>query len=158
MLSEGAHEYSLRVTPEEVGLDSRFTKPVEVEATIDKTNRELVLRTRVTTGGKFTCDRCLEEFEREVNAEYTLMYVTDDRGNGLNDEEVQLITPEMNHIDLGEDVRQFTILGLPQKMLCRDDCAGLCASCGTNLNNDKCQCPPALVDARWSGLEKLSKN
>ena len=157
-LSEGAHHRSLRATPEEVGLDSRFKKDVTVEATLEKTSRQLYLRVELKTGGAFTCDRCVEDFECEVSTEYSVVYVTEDRAGVEGDGEVQVISADTNIIDLGEDVRQFTLLSLPQKLLCREDCAGLCPTCGTNWNRSKCDCAHEEVDSRWTALQKLLKN
>ena len=154
-LPEGAHQRSLQATPEEIGLDPRFTKEVLVESTLEKTSRQLYVRTEFKTGGVFTCDRCLEEFEREVSSGFGTMYVTDPDGAKSDSDDVQVITPDTNTIDLGEDVRQYAVLALPPKMLCRDDCAGLCPRCGTNLNRAKCDCDKDEVDSRWSGLQKL---
>ena len=154
-LPEGAHQRSLQATPEEIGLDSRFTKEVLVESTLEKTSRQLYVQTEFKTGGVFTCDRCLEEFEREVSSRFGIVYVMDSDGAKSDSEEVQVITPDTNTIDLGEDVRQFAVLALPQKMLCRDDCAGLCPRCGANLNRAKCTCSKEEIDSRWSGLQKL---
>ena len=154
-LPEGTHQRSLQATPEELGLDSRFTKNVEVESTLEKTSRQLYVQTTFKTGGVFTCDRCLEEFEQDISSGFGILYVTDSDGEQSDDAEVQVLTADTNIIDLGEDVRQYVVLSLPQKMLCRDDCAGLCASCGTNLNRAACECPKGEIDARWSGLQKL---
>jgi uncharacterized protein len=154
-LPEGTHQRSLQATPGEIGLDSRFTKEVLVESTLEKTSRQLYVRTEFKTGGVFTCDRCLEEFEREISSGFGTVYVTDSDGAESDREDVQVITPDTNTIDLGEDVRQYAVLTLPPKMLCRDDCAGLCPRCGTNLNRAKCDCDQAEVDSRWSGLQKL---
>jgi uncharacterized protein len=157
-LSEGTHQHSLKATAEEVGLDARFTKNVLVEATLEKTSRQLYLHVQLKTGGVFTCDRCLEDFETDVSSTYGVMYVTDNGASGADKEEVQVLSPEASTIDLGEDVRQFTVLSLPLKMLCREDCAGLCPSCGTNLNRSTCQCLKEQMDSRLSGLQKFTKN
>lgn len=157
-LPEGAHQRSLRATPDEVGLDPRFSKDVHVEATLEKTSRQLYLRVEFKTGGLFTCDRCLEEFEHNLSSGYSLVYVTDERSAAGENEEMQVISPDTNYLDLGEDVRQYAILVLPQKMLCREDCAGLCATCGTNLNRATCDCQNGPVDPRWLGLKKFLKN
>ena len=157
-LSEGAHHHSLRATPEEIGLDSPFTKEITVEADLEKTARQLYLHVELKTGGVFTCDRCLEEFEREVSCMYGLVYIMEYRAKEDGDEEVQVISADTNFIDIGEDVRQYALLSLPQKMLCREECAGLCPTCGTNWNRAKCDCTRDKVDSRWTALEKLLKN
>src|SRR5947199_407510 len=70
-------------------------------------------------------------------------------------------------IDLGEDVRQLeglmledvlreqVLLSVPLKALCREDCKGLCPTCGKNRNTEPCSCPPALGDPRWSALRDI---
>ncbi|MCX6134729.1 MAG: DUF177 domain-containing protein [Ignavibacteriales bacterium] len=154
-LPEGAHQRSLQATPEELGLDSRFSKEVIVESTLEKTSRQLYIRTEFKTGGVFTCDRCLEEFEHEISSGFKVLFVMDSSGAESDNEEVQVITPDTNYVDLGEDVRQYAVLALPQKVLCRDECAGLCPTCGTNLNRAACECRNDDIDSPWSGLQKI---
>lgn len=157
-LSEGTHQHSLKATPEEVGLDSRFSQELQIEAILQKTSRQLYMRVEIKTGGTFTCDRCLEEFQQDLSSGYGVMFVTDQDAVEGDGEEVQVISNDSTHVDLAEDVRQFVILGLPQKMLCREDCAGLCPTCGSNLNLGKCECKSDDTDARWSELQKILKN
>jgi uncharacterized protein len=157
-LSEGTHHHSLKATPEEVGLDSRFNREVQVEATLQKTSRQLYMRAEIKTGGTFTCDRCLEDFQQDITQEYGVMFVSEQDAVEGDGEEVQVISPDTSHIDLAEDVRQFVILGLPPKMLCREECAGLCQTCGANLNQGKCDCKNEETDSRWSDLQKILKN
>jgi uncharacterized protein len=157
-LSEGTHQHSLRATPEEVGLDSRFTKELEIEATLQKTSRQFYMRVEVKAGGTFTCDRCLEDFQQDISSGYGVMFVSEQDSVEGDGEEVQVLSPDSTHVDLAEDVRQFVILGLPQKMLCREECAGLCPTCGSNLNMGKCDCRNDGADSRWSELQKILKN
>ncbi len=55
-------------------------------------------------------------------------------------------------LDITEDIRDMVILSLPMKPLCSDTCKGLCPKCGTNLNEEKCNCVLEEIDPR---LEKL---
>lgn len=157
-LSEGTHHHSLKATPEEVGLDSRFTKELQIEATLQKTSRQLYMRVEIKTGGVFTCDRCLEEFQQNISSGYDVMFVSEQEAVEGDGEEVQVLSADSTHVDLADDVRQFVILGLPQKMLCREECAGLCPTCGSNLNMGKCECRQDETDARWSEVQKILKN
>lgn len=158
-LSEGIHHRSLATQPAEIGLDTRFTQTVAVYATLEKTNRQLYLHAEVKTGGIFTCDRCLDDFRREVICTFSIVYVSDDRTDvELEGEDVQVISPDTNLLDIGEDVRQYVILVLPQKLLCKDECAGLCPSCGRNLNKGSCECVREEIDPRWEGLKKFLEN
>ncbi len=159
-LSAGHHHRSLETQPADVGLDARFNRTIRVEATLEKSNRQLFIRVQCTSGGLFTCDRCLDEFQREIATGYSMMYVTDDRpAERLESEaEIQILSPDTNMIDIGEDVRQYALLSLSQKSLCREECAGLCPSCGVNKNKTTCTCPQDEIDPRWSVLRQVLKN
>ena len=115
-----------------------------------------VLRTEVT----INCGRCLSPIDYpltlNINDEYipTVDIVT---GTPLPlPEEPSSFTIDEHHIiDLTEAIRQYMLLAIPLKPICRDDCVGLCQSCGQNLNQGPCDCPLQAVDPRWSALEKL---
>lgn len=64
---------------------------------------------------------------------------------------------EYHLLDLTEALRQYTIVAVPMKPLCKADCAGICPTCGTNLNESTCDCDKSLKDGRWGPLlERLS--
>ncbi|HWP83023.1 MAG TPA: DUF177 domain-containing protein [Bacteroidota bacterium] len=158
-LSEGIHKQSLEAQPDEIGLDARFGEPVRVSATLEKTSRQLFLHVEIVTAGLFSCDRCLDEFRREVRNSYTIVYVSDPQAaEGLDEQEVQVIHADTNMIDLGEDVRQYTLLALPLKILCLEECAGLCPECGMNRNRGTCRCATVTTDPRWEGLKRFLGN
>jgi uncharacterized protein len=97
------------------------------------------------------CMRCLEEAAvelrirareyqatgAEASEETTTPYLVDDR------------------LDLSAWARDAIALELPEKILCREDCAGLCPGCGVNLNVGTCECPPPELDPRLSKLAEL---
>jgi uncharacterized protein len=60
-----------------------------------------------------------------------------------------------DELDVGAWAGDAIVLSMPHKILCREDCQGLCPSCGTNLNEGTCQCPPPEADNRWSALQQL---
>jgi uncharacterized protein len=158
-LSNGLHEYHFSVGPSEIGLENSYQHPVQVDVTLDKTTRQIYLKAAVATTGKFVCDRCTEEFEQALANTYNVFYLYDqDAGGSLPPEEVQVLKPDTVHIDLSDDVRQFVLLSVPLKLLCRDDCQGLCPGCGTNWNAGRCSCKQETTDSRWRGLEKLLNN
>jgi uncharacterized metal-binding protein YceD (DUF177 family) len=59
-----------------------------------------------------------------------------------------------NIMDISEALRQYTLMALPIKRLCMQDCSGLCPTCGTNLNEKKCNCTTE-IDPRWEKLNAL---
>jgi uncharacterized protein len=62
---------------------------------------------------------------------------------------------EQHILDLTEAVRQYSLMAIPIKALCREDCAGLCQTCGKNLNEGTCDCAAPDIDPRWAKLTKL---
>ena len=158
-LSEGAHQYTFDVESDNIGLDSRFSQRVRVQADLEKTGHQLHLRAGAQTRVQCTCDRCVDEFQSPLSTHFEIVYLMGENpGPPGSEAEVQYLGPEMNVIDLGEDVRQFLILAVPQKLLCKDDCRGLCPKCGSNMNNVRCNCPTEDVDPRWEVLKKMSLN
>jgi uncharacterized protein len=60
-----------------------------------------------------------------------------------------------DRVDLEPLARESLILDLPLVPLCREDCRGLCPTCGKDLNEGHCGCLPAAADVRWAALDVL---
>ncbi len=157
-LSEGAHHYTFEVEANNVGLDPRFKHHVRVQADLAKSGHQMHLRADIQTTAYFTCDRCLDEFQGPLSTRFEIVYLTEESPGTPGSEEVQYLSPDTNVLDLGEDVRQFLILAVPQKLLCKDDCCGLCPKCGSNKNKVRCNCLTEEIDPRWEVLKKMSLN
>jgi uncharacterized protein len=157
-LSDGIHEYVFEAEPSKIGLDEHFSGSIRVDARLDKSLRQIFLQAKIRSQGKFACDRCLEEFLRQVDVGYSMLYIQGNRStvDVKKEEEIQVLNADTNYIDLDDDVRQYAFLALPQKLLCRDDCRGLCPICGVNKNSSDCTCKEQKADSRWDVLKKLS--
>ena len=159
-LPEGIHKYHLSTEPSKIGLDERFSGIIKAEVTLDKSIGQIFLQAEIQAEGCFFCDRCLENFHQELRAAYSMMYVQQARSTVDMDkeEEMQVLRADTNYIDLDDDVRQYILLTIPQKLLCREDCQGFCPTCGVNKNTEGCTCNTQTVDPRWDALKKLSHN
>jgi uncharacterized protein len=159
-LSEGIHEYHFEAEPSKIGLDERFSGVIKIEVKLDKSISQIFLQAEIGAEGNFFCDRCLENFHQGLNTAYSMMYVQGARSTiDMNkEEEIQIIKVDMNYIDLDDDVRQYLLLTIPQKLLCREECQGFCPTCGVNKNIASCTCGAPEVDSRWDALKKLSHN
>jgi uncharacterized protein len=62
-----------------------------------------------------------------------------------------------DHLDLAPLARDALLLALPLAPLCRDDCAGLCPICGTDLTDSTCSCVTPVGDPRWAALDILGR-
>jgi len=129
------------------------------EVSLLRTDRGILMTGILNTRIKAVCSRCLGDFDQPLTLkleEEFLPVVGPSIGTSLpwSGEDGAFVIDENQEIDLGEVVRQCTLLALPMKPLCRGDCAGLCPSCGRNLNLGPCSCPGA-VDPRFAELAKL---
>ncbi len=124
------------------------------------------VRGRLTGSVQLECGRCLERYAASADQELDLFYLprSAQRPEEQEEEEVELSDREIvvgyydgDRLDLGEVVREQIFLSLPFKRLCREDCRGLCPSCGQNRNARDCGCPPAgeWEDPRLAPLRRL---
>ncbi|MGD0339258.1 MAG: DUF177 domain-containing protein [Bacteroidota bacterium] len=159
-LAQGIHTYSLEVAPADLEIQQHFTSVIKAEVTLDKSVHQILLEVWIPgVEGHFLCDRCVEEFSRIITCSYRKVYVSREiDGVAFNGDEIEIISPDMNIIDLSNDVRDEILLAIPLKLLCREDCAGLCSRCGKNLNTGQCDCAPAPTDSRWEALARLRDN
>ncbi|MBI2854199.1 MAG: DUF177 domain-containing protein [Chloroflexi bacterium] len=125
-----------------------------------RTDRGILVRGRLSTCVETTCSRCLCSFSCPVTFDLEEeVFPTIEVFSGAplpSPEDRDAFTIDEHHIlDLGEAIRQYALLSLPMKPLCRQDCLGLCEQCGHNLNEGKCSCPARLQDPRWEKLQQL---
>jgi uncharacterized protein len=140
--------------------DFRVVEPVALAFDISKDNQQFRLVGTVRTTLEMPCSRCLEPFIMPVDQAFDLRYQPHAKNTGEGEREIEeddLTTAfyENDEIDLGQLMREQFYLALPMKPLCRDDCQGLCAVCGTNLNNGACNCKREWEDPRLAALKKL---
>ncbi len=127
-----------------------------------RSHRGLVVTAQLETTVPLACSRCLEHYSECVKMELAEEFfpVIDVHSglpvNSQQDQDEDSFTIDQNHIlDLTEAVRQAVVLALPIKPLCNEDCAGLCAECGANLNQHPCSCATPDSDPRWAKLKRL---
>ncbi|MGA7159937.1 MAG: DUF177 domain-containing protein [Bacteroidota bacterium] len=158
-LSQGTHEYELSKSAVEIGLQEHFVGDIAAKVTLEKSTSQILLRARITSNAVFACDRCLDEFKKEISPAFQMVYVWDAQDQSIErDEDVRTLTVDTNIIDISDTVRDVVLLAIPLKLLCREECAGLCPRCGKNLNhtaNGRCDCARGDVDSRWNKLAGL---
>ena len=134
---------------------------VHGELGLIRTDRSILTKGTLHTEVEVTCSRCLGLFSCPLSLDIEEEYfpITDVvSGASLPlPEEPGCFTIDEHHvIDLTEAMRQYALLAIPMKPLCREDCAGLCPNCGHNLNQGPCDCSPQETEPRWSELSKLT--
>jgi uncharacterized protein len=128
---------------------------VEVEAVLDATDGGTAVGGMLRAPWVGECRRCLGEVTGRLEVAVHEVYQAHHRADPApeDEQETYLLTGDL--LDLEPLARDTVLLGLPLAPLCRPDCAGLCPTCGADLNPGQCRCPPAMADPRWAGLEVL---
>lgn len=134
------------------GVSYPVSEPVLAEGNVRNTAGVLVMQGSIATTIHSICDRCASEFHRKVEFPIDVVLVTKLESEENEDEWVFPL--EGDSADLDDIVRTVFVLNLDSKLLCKEDCKGLCPQCGKNLNDGPCNCRKEL-DPRFAALKQL---
>ena len=120
--------------------------------------RELMITGEASMVLEIPCDRCLEP----VKVPFELQFTKNVDLQETDDEQVDELD-EKNYIDgynLDVDKLLYNeiLIGWPMKILCSEDCKGICNTCGQNLNKGTCNCEDTSLDPRMSVIRDVFKN
>lgn len=127
-----------------------FAHPIVIHGTVRNMAGALVLEGSADTTLELVCDRCLKPFRQELRLPVsTLLAET------LEDEENdEIVLLEDGAVDLDEVFTTALVLSMDSKHVCSEDCKGLCATCGADLNQGPCGCRKE-IDPRLAALAQL---
>ncbi len=108
--------------------DIEFIEDLAFKGEAEKGDGFLLVRGVVTSRWRESCSRCLARIEREYKRDVNLSFS---------------IEKDQSSLDFTPELREEMLLSIPVKVLCREDCKGLCSNCGANLNVDSCGCKDA---------------
>jgi uncharacterized protein len=133
--------------------DLRFVDGTEVDVRLqlESMNDGIVVDGVVSVPWVGTCRRCLEPTGGVSVSEVHELYQ-----RTLTDPDAFEIIGDQ--LDLRHIARELVLLDAPSTPLCRPDCAGLCPTCGINLNEASCSCAGPPADPRWSALDVLKSD
>ncbi len=126
------------------------SRPVAVEGEIRNTADLLELELTARTTLDAVCDRCGKEFSLGKEISYGCMLAEELQ----NEESDEIVLLEDGKTDAGDLARTAFILGMDSKILCSEDCKGLCPRCGADLNLGPCSCKRE-PDPRLAALASL---
>lgn len=134
------------------GISFPVSEPVLAQGVVRNTAGVLLMKGSVTTTIHGICDRCAAEFTRDIDFPIDVVLVTELASEENEDEWVFPLVGDS--ADLDDIVRTVFVLNLDSKLLCKEDCKGLCPRCGKNLNDGKCTCEKEL-DPRLAALRQF---
>jgi uncharacterized protein len=122
-----------------------------VESVVDG----LLVRGTVAATLSLACARCLQDLTSDVEADVVELFTDPTRTEADVEVEAGYEINDDATISLDTLVRDALVPAVPYRPLCDEDCQGLCAQCGINRNEDRCECVDVRTDARWAALEGL---
>ena len=128
------------------------SEPVLASGTVRNTAGVLVMKGSLTTCLHGVCDRCASTFDQDVEIPIDVVLVQELADEENEDEWVFPLVEDS--ADLDDIIRTVFVLNMDSKLLCKDDCKGLCCRCGKNLNEDVCTCQKE-PDPRFAALRQL---
>ncbi len=148
--------------------DITYLKPARGRIGITNTGSLVLVRGRVKTVLKMECGRCLGEVHEDIEAEIEEQYTLSDmESSKFHDTQASLVADEENELpeglmdgtimDLNVVIRQAAILAMPIGPVCKQECRGLCLTCGKNRNEepDACVCEQKTRNTPLAGLREL---
>ena len=104
--------------------DFHYKSLLKVSGLAEKMPEVLIFKGTLSGEAEKVCGRCLEELLFEIKEPFDFAF------------EIKGKT----EVDVTEDLREIMLVSRPHRYLCREECKGLCAGCGVNLNSEACQC------------------
>ena len=128
-------------------------KPVTLKGTVS--NKASLVRFEAVVSYEYDapCDRCGTDTATRYSVKVDKSLAASIEGE---ESDTILLVPDMK-FNLEEFLYSETIVSLPMKHLCKEDCKGICFKCGKNLNEGKCDCPEKEIDPRLAALAELLK-
>jgi uncharacterized protein len=118
---------------------------------VTRTPQGILLQAEFKAQTDLDCVRCLTNFQQPLDFNFTELYAFSQRH--ITDS--GLLVPEDGHLDLTPLMREYLLLEVPMRPLCREDCKGLCPICGGNLNESTCSHDTDSGDPRLAVLKSL---
>jgi len=142
---------------------SRVIGPMEVrlEGKVRPVGDHYLVDGRTSADGQISCGRCLEPVKWRMESTFDLEVALGERAPldselTLDEADLDVVFLEEPVLDLEDLAIEQVLLEMPIRVLCSEQCAGLCPQCGANRNEkDACRCETE-VDPRWAALKDLA--
>lgn len=154
-LSEGSHEFIFEEKVEKLDLEKPFYGKFKSLVVLNKLHDQIILSVKTVFKVKYQCDRCGIDYNTKLFSDYQMVYLMNEEPADTDAINIAYLSRTADKIDISNDLREFALLAIPMKKLCKEDCKGLCYKCGADLNKEQCTCQTKEIDPRWRPLLNL---
>ncbi len=137
--------------------ETHLTSDIHLDLLVTKDNRDISVEGTITLTLQTPCSRCMEIVRLTLRPGVHLILTPGIKFGDDSDPEsnIDYSTYEGEEVEIGDYLREVLAMDIPYKVLCREECKGLCPTCGANLNFGDCSCRQQWVDERFQVLKKL---
>lgn len=134
--------------------------PVSWRGQVIFTDPGYFLRAKLSYEQTLSCNRCLKPIVEQTASDVELMIMVNEGPGGggeheLREQDLGILYLDEEVLETDPILLEQLQLNIPMKPLCREDCKGICPTCGADLNLGPCSCEEKAVDPRWAGLAAL---
>jgi uncharacterized protein len=149
-----------RLGGETTNVGLRFTEPIRIRVSLSRSGKVVLVTSHIEARAKCICARCLEPFSLDLTSRFQTSLKPKQDFSPLEEaelsrEDLETDFYEGEEIHLSPLVRDQVLLTIPPKLVCRENCRGLCQGCGKNLNRETCLCPESRPDPRLEVLRNF---
>jgi DUF177 domain-containing protein len=137
------------------GTGVELVEPLDVDLAARSVGDGVLVRGTLRTKVRQVCRRCLAPVEQEVDEHVDLLFAEPTEEDDADDGEVYFLPARGDDLDLTDAVREQVLLQAPEFTLCREECRGLCPTCGRDLNEGACECVPEAAPSPWDALKNV---
>ena len=131
-----------------------------VDVTVRKSGEAFYFQVSIEGTFSTPCHKCLRPAKFDIRTQFELVVhrsgADTARADLSEDDDYVYIPDGEQQFSLDQPIYENLMVNIPMRIVCQEDCRGLCPNCGVNLNEESCTCP-ATVDSRWAALADLKK-
>jgi uncharacterized protein len=154
-LSDGVHNFNFDESVTKINLEEPFFGNFLADIELSKIVNQIIIKADLDVNAHFECDRCSNDFDTKLDGNFKIVYFLGNKPDGDENDNLVYLPITADRIEIGKDLRDFALLSIPMKKICREDCKGLCFICGKDLNEGECDCDKSKTDSRWLPLMEL---
>jgi uncharacterized metal-binding protein YceD (DUF177 family) len=147
-LSEGVYQYDFSISAAELRLEPNYNGDVLTNITLEKSIHQIVATVKASVKGVFICDRCASEYSDEVRAQFTSVYTWEQTDDMEEDDDFRILRKDENVIDFSPSVKEYLMLAVPLKLLCKNNC----------VIPEHIEAKNTILDPRWEKLQALRQS
>jgi uncharacterized protein len=144
--------------------ECEFLKPLNIRLKAFRIRELFEVQGKFRTNVRLPCSRCLKNFDTPLASDFELTYTKEMPGlmDVVDEEEIELRVEEIGmfyfkgeEINLQEGIQEQVVMAFPLQPLCHDNCKGLCPKCGSDLNQEDCNCKREPGTNKFAVLKNL---